>query len=105
MSGEGKREYSYHMMIPGMPEIVMPYRDRGMDNRAFGWRAIRTDDRKYVIDNGTEPGAETRRMLYDLDADPYEMNPRYLKASDPEALRFDDIIRNEKKTHNDIFLI
>ena len=105
MSGEGKREYSYHMMIPGMPEIVMPYRDKGMDNRAFGWRAIRTDDSKYIIDNGTEPGAETRRMLYDLNEDPYEMNPRYLKASDPEALRFDDMIRNEKKTHNDIFLI
>ena len=105
MSGERKREYSYHMMIPGMPEIVMPYRDKGMDNRAFGWRAIRTDDSKYIIDNGTEPGAETRRMLYDLKADPYEMNPRYLKADDPEALRFDDMIRNEKKTHNDIFLI
>ena len=105
LSGPGLRSFSYHMMIPGMPELVTPYRERGLDNRAFGWRAIRTDTEKYVIDNGTEPGAKPERLLYDLVSDPFEMNPRHLEKDSAEAVRFDDMIRAEKRKHNDIFLI
>ncbi len=105
LSGENKREFSYHMMIPGMPEMVAPYRELGLDNRSFGWRAIRTDNEKYVIDNGTEPGMKPRRLLYDLASDPYEMNPVHLEENDERAVHYDGIIRNERKSHNDIFLI
>ena len=103
--GPSKRDHSYHMMIPGMPEMVEPYRERGLDNRCFGWRCVRTAKEKYVVDNGTSPGEEQRRMLYDLEADPYEMRPEILEASDPRSKRYDAIIRAEKVVHNDIFLL
>ncbi len=105
LSSDKGRDYSYHMMIPGMPEIVMPYREKGLDNRSFGWRAVRTDTAKYVVDNGTEPGAERKRILYDLVNDPMEMNGKEISATDKEAVEFDAIIRKEKKIHNDIFLL
>ena len=105
LSSEGIRSHSYHMMIPGMPEQVMPYRELGLDNRSFGWRAVRTDEEKYVLDNGTVPGAEPQRLLYDLKADPYEMSPVHLSPDDPRAVRYDAIIADEKKSHNDIFLM
>ena len=105
LSQQNGREYSYHMMIPGMPEQVMPYRERGLDNRCFGWRCIRTGSQKYVIDSGTVPGFEVKRYLYDLEKDPYEMNPLELSSSDEQAQRFDSLIKENKSIHNDIFLI
>lgn len=105
LSDDNQRSYSYHMMIPGMPELVMPYRERGLDNRSFGWRAIRTDEYKYVVDNGTEPGEERKRILYNLKEDPFEMHGKELSETDQEAMQFDEIIRKERKTHNDIFLL
>lgn len=105
LSQENGRAYSYHMMIPGMPEQVTPYRERGLDNRCFGWRCIRTDREKYVVDNGIVPGAEVKRFLYDLGKDPYEMNPLELSSTDVQAQHFDSLIKDNKSLHNDIFLI
>ena len=87
------------------PLQVMPYRERGLDNRCFGWRCIRTGSQKYVIDSGTVPGSEVKRYLYDLEKDPYEMNPLELSSSDEQAQRFDSLIKENKSIHNDIFLI
>ncbi len=106
MSGkEVGRSYSYHMSCPGLPEQQEPYRKLGLDPRSFGWRAIRDNRYKYVIDRGTEPSAQVRRLLYDLENDPYEMKPRLLSPSSQEAKSYDELIKKEMDKPWDFFLM
>lgn len=103
--GEDQRPYAYLMSAPGMPEQQAPYRALGLDPRAYGWRSIRTEKEKYVVDNGTVPGVKRRRLLYDLVNDPYELSPEELSPSDPVSKHYDDLVRSSMRKPADFFFM
>ncbi len=98
------KEYAFLCMLPGMPELVEPYKLRGMDSKCFGWRGLRTKEFTYVIDNGTTPGAEQKRYLYDNINDEYQMNPKMLEKDDPVCQKLDPILKSYCKAQKDYFL-
>ena len=98
-------EHAYLCMFPGMPELVNPYRKLGMNPKSFGWRGIRTKTHTYIVDLGCTPGAKPRRLLYDNVADPYQMNPKELGPENPEAVEYDEILREYLEQLNDSFLL
>ncbi len=61
--------------MPGSVKDVTECRARGIDPRAMGWRALRTERYAYVEERGFTPGQATRRLLYDLASDPYQQAP------------------------------
>lgn len=102
---EEEPEYAYLCMFPGMPELVNPYRKRGMNPKSFGWRGIRTKTHTYVVDLGCEPEAKPRRLLYNNALDPYQMSPKELSPHDPEAKKYEGILRQYLEKLNDPFLL
>ena len=104
-SGEKVRSFTEHLMIPGMPELVNPYLERGLDNRAFGWRAIRDEGHTYVVDNGTRPGEAQKRILFDNVNDPYQLSAEHLDWNDERAVYYDALLKGElEKSHDDFLL-
>ena len=103
--GERVRLYSEHLMIPGMPELVNPFLEKGLDNRAFGWRAIRDERYTYVVDNGVIPGEEQKRFIFDNQEDPYQMHKEKLDKCDKRAIKYDLMLKNEFKKSHDNFLM
>ena len=103
--GERVRLYSEHLMIPGMPELVNPFLEKGFDNRAFGWRAIRDERYTYVVDNGVIPGEEQKRFIFDNQEDPYQMHKEKLDKCDKRAIKYDLMLKNEFKKSHDNFLL
>ncbi|MFD0676129.1 MULTISPECIES: sulfatase family protein [unclassified Paenibacillus] len=61
--------------FPGRKEVIEQFAKQGLDNRKYGWRAVRTHQYTYVIHRGYEPGEKTQRFLYDLKKDPYQLDP------------------------------
>lgn len=90
-------------MIPGMPELVEEYRKLGLNNKAFGWRGLRTKDFTYVVDNGTCPGERQTRYLYDNRKDPWQMDPCILTLE--EAEKWDQVLRGYLINTGDPFLL
>lgn len=95
---------AYLCMMPGMPELVEPYRKLGLNPKAFGWRGIRTKEITYIVDRGCKPGEPVKRWLYDLVSDPYQLSPRLLTLSDPEAVRYERVLNRWLKERRDPFL-
>ena len=92
-------------MIPGMPELVEEYRKLGLNNKAFGWRGIRTKDITYVVDNGTSPSETQRRLFYDNKKDPLQLNHIELDQQDAIAEAYDAVIRSYLRKTRDPFLL
>ena len=92
-------------MIPGMPELVNPFLEQGLDNRAFGWRAIRDERYTYVVDNGISPGEEQKRFIFDNINDPYQLNGKKLDKCDEEAIKYDLLLKQELEKSHDNFLL
>ena len=92
-------------MIPGMPELVEEYRKLGLNNKAFGWRGIRTKDSTYIIDNGTSPSAAQRRLFYDNQKDPLQLNPIELDKGSALANAYDEVIESYLRKTRDPFLM
>lgn len=101
----GEPEDTFLCMMPGMPELVAPYRKLGLNPRAFGWRGIRTKSHTYIIDRGCTPGQEAKRLLYDNENDPYQMQPREIREGDPEAAHWDGIIKDYLRSLKDPFFM
>lgn len=99
------REYSEHCMLPGLPELVEPFSRLGLDNKAYGWRAVRTKKETYVVNNFTEPGKKRERYYYDNVNDPYQMRPEIVDAASDTARHFDEILRKEFEKTKDNFLL
>lgn len=102
---EDEPEHAFLCMIPGMPEMVAGYEARGLNQKCFGWRGIRTGDALFVADHGTVPDAPVRWLLYDLVKDPYQLSPRLLTAADREAEPWLRILRGYLQQLHDPFLI
>ena len=98
-------EHAFLCMMPGMPELVAPYRKLGLEPRAFGWRGIRTKTHTYIIDRGCSPGQTAKRLLYDNENDPYQMQPRKICQGDPEAAYWDGIIKEYLRVLRDPFFM
>lgn len=92
-------------MIPGMPDMVQPFRELGLNNKAFGWRGIRTKSHTYVVDNGIHPDHKQIRYLYDLKEDPYQLNPIILSKNDNRAKNYDGILKEYLEEIRDPFLM
>ncbi|MFP7299787.1 sulfatase [Neobacillus niacini] len=81
---------------PGRKEAIEAFRSAGLDNRQFGWRAIRTDEFTYVIHHGYSPEDESIRLLYDLKQDKYQLHPE--KIQNPFKHRIAEDL--ERRLHN-----
>lgn len=92
-------------MIPGMPNFIAPYRERGLNHKAFGWRGIRTKDQTYVVDNGSHPDEQQVRYLYDLKKDPMQLNPERLDEKDDRSRAFDAQLKAYFDKIKDPFLL
>lgn len=97
-------EHAFLCMFPGMPELVNPYRRLGMNPKSFGWRGIRTKTVTYILDRGTIPGAEPKRLIYHNDTDPYQLTPQQLRSDSPEARRYEGMLIEYLEKLNDPFL-
>ena len=104
-NGTEARNYSVHNMIPGMPELVAPYSSRGLDYRAFGWRCLRDKRYTYVVDNGTNPDYEQKRIIYDRETDPFQMKGIEIDRNDERAKRYDAILKEEFSLCDDNFIL
>ena len=102
---EEEPEHAFLCMIPGMPELVEEYRKLGLNNKAFGWRGIRTKDSTYIIDNGTSPSAAQRRLFYDNQKDPLQLNPIELDKGSALANAYDEVIESYLRKTRDPFLM
>lgn len=69
-------EAAYICGYPGRKEAIENFREAGLDNRAYGWRAVRTHNYTYVIHNGYVPGEEQVRLLYNLKDDKFQLHPK-----------------------------
>ena len=56
-----------------------------------GWRCIRNNERKLVINRGYMPGQEPEILQYDLSDDPYEMNPSVLGSPAEAGSLYEDL--------------
>ena len=101
---EIEKEYSFLCMLPGMPELIEPYKKLGLDSMCYGWRGLRTKDFTYVIDNGTKPGDLQMRYLYDNKGDPFQLEPKLLEKESPECKKLDPILKDFCLRQKDYFL-
>ncbi len=92
-------------MIPGMPELIAPYRERGLNHKAFGWRGLRAKSFSYVIDNGVEPGKKQVRYYYDLKEDPYQLSPIVLSPESDFCRKWDPVLEEHLNRICDPFLM
>ncbi len=84
--GEVEMETAFICAFPGRKEVIELFRSMGLDNKEYGWRGVRTKRHTYVIHKGYAPDQPIERLLYDLEADPYQMNPLRLANSDENEL-------------------
>lgn len=102
---ENEPEYAFLCMIPGMPELVEEYRKLGLNNKAFGWRGIRTNEITYIVDNGTCPKTKQKRFYYNNVEDPYQMNAIEVLKNDLISQKYDKILREYLNMTKDPFLL
>ncbi len=105
---EGKafqeKEYAFLCMIPGMPNLVEPYLNKGLNSKGYGFRGLRTKDFTYIIDNKLNPSEKQERYFYDNKNDKYQLNPTVLKKDDDICKRLDPILKEICKSQKDFFI-
>lgn len=99
-----EKEYAFLCMLPGMPDLVEPFKKLGLDSMCYGFRGLRSKTFTYVIDNGIKPGIQQKRYYYDLETDPYQMNPIELNNSDSICKKLDPILKEFSFNQKDYFL-
>ncbi|WP_422661187.1 sulfatase [Paenibacillus sp. EC2-1] len=76
---KGGPEEAFISAYPGRKEVIEAFQEAGIDNREYGWRAVRTHDYTYVLHHGYAPGDKLVRYLYDLRTDPYQRQPERIE--------------------------
>jgi len=102
---ESEPETAFLCMMPGMPKLVEEYRKLGLNSNAFGWRGIKTKTHTYIIDNGTSPGEEQMRYLYDNVSDPFQLHPLTLSKESSLCAEYDLILEEYLRQTKDPFLM
>ncbi len=62
--------------MPGMPEMVNSFKEKGLYSKCYGWRGLRTKTETFIINRGHFYGTQQQCLLYDNEHDPYQLNPR-----------------------------
>ncbi|MEC1522079.1 sulfatase [Neobacillus niacini] len=103
----GGPEAAYLSGYPGRKEAIEAFREAGLDNRAYGWRAVRTKQYTYVIHHGYAPGEESIRLLYDLEKDKFQLQPEKIEDSlnHPITSGLEQRLRTWLKDMKDPFLL
>jgi len=96
-----ERTLVYHCMNPGMPDLVAAYRARGLDQKAYGWRAVRDKRYLFVVDRGIRPGMEEQIHFYDEKEDPFQMHP--VSPTQEQERMYRELIREYAKRIQDPF--
>lgn len=105
---EGNRPSSAFLAaVPGRKDVLEQFARAGLDNKQYGWRGVRTERYTYVVNRGYSPGEGTERLLYDNDADPYQLNPERLSsaAESPVAARLEEELRKYLQSTQDPFVL
>ena len=86
---------------------IEAFRAAGLDNRRFGWRAVRNKRYAYVVNRGYFPGETVQKLLYDLEKDPYQLSPLLLKEAceHPIALQLENELAKYLKQSEDTFAL
>lgn len=95
--------YSVTMAFPGKNEYLDAFRLANKDPRDFGWRCLRTQKYSYVVELGYEPNYKKDRYLYDLQSDPYQMNPLNVEDHKDMVTDFDSKLIKFMESQNDGF--
>jgi len=82
---EGPTE-AFLSAFPGREVAINAFKEANENNLAAGWRAIRTNQYTYVIHKGYAPGDQTECLLYNLEEDPYQMNPKVITNPNKDAI-------------------
>lgn len=100
-------EAAYLCAYPGRKEAIEAFREAGLDNRAYGWRAVRTKHYTYVIHHGYAPGEKSIRLLYDLEKDKFQLEPEKIEDpfAHPIAEGLEQQLRTWLKNMKDPFLL
>ncbi|MEG0179927.1 MAG: sulfatase [Oscillospiraceae bacterium] len=91
---------------PGSKKFLKEFAAANLDPRCFGWRALRTLKYTYVIELGYTPHPCTRRYLYSLSDDAYQMNPIILQnaSENATALELEDMLIKRLREQKDGFV-
>lgn len=79
-------ETAFLCAFPGRKEVIEQFAKEGLDNREYGWRAVRSQRYTYVVHRGYAPYEKTLRYLYDLEQDPYQLHPTVLAEEPNEGV-------------------
>lgn len=102
--GNPDRSHAFLCMIPGMPQLVQAYAEKGLDAKCFGWRGLRSNRYTFIIDNGIHPDSVTARYLYDNVEDTYQLHPMMLAPGDERCKQYTAILKEMCKSQRDPFL-
>lgn len=78
-----EQKVCYLAACPGRELFLREFAEAGEDPRAYGWRAVRSLTHLYVVDVGYDVKPHLRRELYDLVADPLQLEPLALDEAHP----------------------
>lgn len=98
------KDYAFICMIPGMPNLVESFLEKGLNPKGYGFRGLRSKNFTYVIDNGINPNSEQKRYYYDNVNDKYQMNPIILKKSDEICKTLDSVLKTLCRNQKDFFI-
>ncbi|HOJ10308.1 MAG TPA: sulfatase [Clostridiales bacterium] len=73
---------------PGRDVFLKELSAKGIDPKTLGWRGVRTYRYTYVVSKGYFPGEKTKRLLYDNETDPYQLNPLCFETAAENDLAF-----------------
>ncbi len=99
------RRLAFLSAVPGRIVAIEQFAAAGLNNLAFGWRAVRSKQYCYVVDRGYFPESELQIYLYDLQADPYQKSPLVLTKpiGHPIAASLDQALRSYLRQTEDPF--
>lgn len=109
MLGEDDKNQPQSALItayPGRAEAVKRFEDQDLNNLEYGWRGIRTKRYSYIIHRGYNPWEETKRYLYDLEQDPYQLSPVEINngCDNPVSRTLEKELSEKLKEINDPFV-
>ncbi len=96
-------EEAFLCMFPGLPDMVDSFRLRGLNNKSFGWRALRTKTHTYLAFNRTIYTEKSRRQLFDNVNDPQQLHP--IELTKEETAVWNERLKKYLALTNDPFLI
>lgn len=98
--------FTYLYACPGGLALLEPLQQAGIDPKSMGWRGIRSKRYTYIVDAGYTPDSPMQRLLYDLQQDPMQKEPKKLRRAEdcPEAEALERYLSEWLEREQDPFL-